>query len=139
MQAGREEWAGALPEIGQVSTRLPSQRTNISGEAPTRNSSSPAHHNITTLHFTTTLHCGCGAAIRTACEAGAPHPPLSDGGPHWTLRGGRPKGGGEEGGPRFIMKENGAGLVSWIRRKISEGCAGHGRENVWDALHHNPR
>ena len=30
-----------VPEIGQVSTRLPSERTNISGEADTRNSPSP--------------------------------------------------------------------------------------------------
>jgi hypothetical protein len=30
-----------VPEIGQVSTRRPSERTNISGEAETRNSPSP--------------------------------------------------------------------------------------------------
>ena len=30
-----------VPEIGQVSTRRPSTRTNISGEAPTRYSPSP--------------------------------------------------------------------------------------------------
>ena len=30
-----------VPEIGQVSTRRPSERTNISGEADTRNSPSP--------------------------------------------------------------------------------------------------
>jgi len=30
-----------VPEIGQVSIRRPSERTNISGEADTRNSPSP--------------------------------------------------------------------------------------------------
>ena len=30
-----------VPEIGQVSTRRPSERTNISGDAATRNSPSP--------------------------------------------------------------------------------------------------
>jgi hypothetical protein len=38
---GRFDPRAIVPEIGQVSTRLPSERTNISGEADTRNSPSP--------------------------------------------------------------------------------------------------
>jgi len=39
--ADRVRARAIVPDIGQVSTRLPSERTNISGEADTRNSPSP--------------------------------------------------------------------------------------------------